>query len=89
MQEPPVDPAAAPGPQPGPRPAPHSGPQPAPGDGHYGTGLFAPDETGEGERIDYGALAYDAVTRARLTALGVGPGWRCLDVGAGTGTISR
>ncbi|MFJ8621967.1 class I SAM-dependent methyltransferase [Kitasatospora sp. NPDC093550] len=58
-------------------------------DGRYGTDLFAPDETGEGERIDYGALAYDAVSRARLTALGVGPGWRCLDVGAGTGTISR
>ncbi|MGW1614104.1 class I SAM-dependent methyltransferase [Streptomyces sp. NPDC002285] len=25
----------------------------------------------------------------RLRALGVGPGWRCLDVGAGTGTVSR
>ncbi|MEU9077681.1 class I SAM-dependent methyltransferase [Kitasatospora sp. NPDC004745] len=61
----------------------------APDEGHYGTDLFPPEETGEGERIDYGALAYDAVTRARLTALGVGPGWRCLDVGAGTGTISR
>ncbi|MER7585746.1 methyltransferase domain-containing protein [Kitasatospora sp. NPDC097691] len=60
-----------------------------PDDGRYGTDLFAPDGTGEGERIDYGALAYDAATRARLTALGVGPGWRCLDVGAGTGTISR
>ncbi|WP_042378275.1 class I SAM-dependent methyltransferase [Streptacidiphilus melanogenes] len=57
--------------------------------GHYGTDLFSPDETGEDERIDYGALAYDATSRARLTALGVGPGWRCLDVGAGTGTISR
>ncbi|MCX5387002.1 trans-aconitate 2-methyltransferase [Streptomyces sp. NBC_00083] len=59
------------------------------GAGRYGTGLFTPDATGEGERIDYGALAYDAVSRARLTALGVGPGWRCLEVGAGTGTISR
>ncbi|WP_042364165.1 class I SAM-dependent methyltransferase [Streptacidiphilus neutrinimicus] len=57
--------------------------------GHYGTDLFSPDATGEDERIDYGALAYDAATRARLTALGVGPGWRCLDVGAGTGTVSR
>ncbi|MFE9404297.1 class I SAM-dependent methyltransferase [Streptomyces sp. NPDC006530] len=55
----------------------------------HGTGLFTPDDKGEGERIDYGALAYDAVTRSRLTALGVGPGWRCLEVGAGTGTISR
>ncbi|MEV6974007.1 methyltransferase domain-containing protein [Kitasatospora sp. NPDC093806] len=65
------------------------GPRSAPGDGRYGTDLFAPDRTGEGERIDHGALAYDAVTRSRLAALGVGPGWRCLDVGAGTGTISR
>lgn len=65
------------------------GPPPVPDGGHYGTDLFTPDRTGEGERIDYGALAYDAVSRSRLTALGVGPGWRCLDVGAGTGTISR
>ncbi|MFG3280422.1 class I SAM-dependent methyltransferase [Streptomyces sp. NPDC048111] len=64
-------------------------PDPAPDGGRYGTGLFTPDATGEDERIDYGALAYDAVTRARLAALGAGPGWRCLDVGAGTGTISR
>jgi SAM-dependent methyltransferase len=63
--------------------------RPGPDDGRYGTGLFSPDAAGEGERIDYGALAYDASSRARLTALGVGPGWRCLDVGAGTGTISR
>ncbi|HEY3482305.1 MAG TPA: methyltransferase domain-containing protein, partial [Streptomyces sp.] len=43
----------------------------------------------EGERIDFGALAYDDTTMARLRALGAGPGWRCLDVGAGTGTVSR
>ncbi|WP_037607025.1 class I SAM-dependent methyltransferase [Streptacidiphilus rugosus] len=60
-----------------------------PDHGHYGADLFSPEQTGEGARIDHGALAYDAATRARLTALGVGPGWRCLDVGAGTGTISR
>ncbi|MEU9192612.1 class I SAM-dependent methyltransferase [Streptomyces hundungensis] len=64
-------------------------PESAEDSGRYGTGLFTPDGEGEGERIDYGALAYDAVTRARLTSLGVGPGWRCLEVGAGTGTISR
>lgn len=64
-------------------------PRPAEGAGRYGTDLFAPGESGEGERVDYGALAYDGFSRARLTALGVGPGWRCLDVGAGTGTISR
>lgn len=59
------------------------------GGGRYGKDLFAPDRTGEAQRVDYGALAYDTASRARLTALGVGPGWRCLDVGAGTGTISR
>jgi len=61
----------------------------APGGGRYGESVFRPERAGEGERIDYGALAYDDVTWARLRALGVGPGWRCLEVGAGTGTIAR
>lgn len=57
--------------------------------GRYGEGLFRPEETGEAGRIDLGALAYDEVSAARLTALGAGPGWNCLDVGAGTGTLAR
>ncbi|MFB7353284.1 class I SAM-dependent methyltransferase [Streptomyces gardneri] len=57
--------------------------------GRYGEDVFRPEQAGEGERIDFGALAYDAITMARLRALGAGPGWRCLDVGAGTGTVSR
>ncbi|MEU6878745.1 class I SAM-dependent methyltransferase [Streptomyces sp. NPDC046712] len=61
----------------------------APGGGRYGEAVFPPEQAGEGERIDFGALAYDDITMARLRALGVGPGWRCLDVGAGTGTVSR
>ncbi|WP_405870647.1 methyltransferase domain-containing protein [Streptomyces zaomyceticus] len=61
----------------------------APGDGRYGEAVFRPEREGEGERIDFGALAYDDITVARLRALGAGPGWRCLDVGAGTGTVSR
>ncbi|WP_432097031.1 class I SAM-dependent methyltransferase [Streptomyces sp. bgisy100] len=56
--------------------------------GRYGEDAFEPDVPGESERIDYGALTYDPLTRARLLALGVGPGWRCLDAGAGTGTVS-
>lgn len=60
----------------------------AAGGGRYGEAVFRPDQGGEGERIDFGALAYDDITVARLKALGVGPGWRCLDVGAGTGTVS-
>ncbi|GGY65225.1 class I SAM-dependent methyltransferase [Streptomyces omiyaensis] len=62
---------------------------PPPARPRYGEAVFRPEEAGEGERIDFGALAYDDVTMARLRALGVGPGWRCLDVGAGTGTVSR
>ncbi|MFJ8843346.1 class I SAM-dependent methyltransferase [Streptomyces cyaneofuscatus] len=58
-------------------------------DGRYGETFFSPEAAGEGERIDFGALAYDDITMARLRALGAGPGWRCLDVGAGTGTVSR
>ncbi|WP_406864661.1 methyltransferase domain-containing protein [Streptomyces sp. HUAS MG47] len=62
---------------------------PDPGSGRYGEAVFRPGQAGEGERIDYGALVYDDLTLARLRALGAGPGWRCLDVGAGTGTVSR
>lgn len=60
----------------------------AAGDGRYGEAFFRPGQAGEGERIDFGALAYDDLTMARLRAVGAGPGWRCLDVGAGTGTVS-
>ncbi|MEV7420266.1 class I SAM-dependent methyltransferase [Streptomyces sp. NPDC089919] len=59
------------------------------GGGRYGEAVFRPEQAGEGERIDFGALAYDGITMARLRALGAGPGWHCLDVGAGTGTVSR
>ncbi|WP_328392569.1 class I SAM-dependent methyltransferase [Streptomyces sp. NBC_00390] len=58
-------------------------------DGSYGEAVFRPEQAGEGDRIDFGALAYDDTTMARLRALGAGPGWHCLDVGAGTGTVSR
>ncbi|MFJ7164840.1 class I SAM-dependent methyltransferase [Streptomyces globosus] len=57
--------------------------------GRYGEDLFPPGLPGEGDRIDHAALVYDPYTRERLAALGAGPGTRCLDVGAGTGTIAR
>ncbi|MGY5007118.1 class I SAM-dependent methyltransferase [Streptomyces sp. 900105755] len=60
----------------------------APDGGRYGEAVFRPEQSGEDRRIDLGALTYDDFTMARLRALGVGPGWRCLDVGAGTGTVS-
>jgi SAM-dependent methyltransferase len=31
----------------------------------------------------------DPVTFGQLDAIGVGPGWRCLDVGAGAGSVTR
>lgn len=55
----------------------------------YGEAVFRPEQAGEAERIDFGALTYDDITMARLGGLGVGPGWRCLDIGAGTGTVSH
>lgn len=58
-----------------------------------------PDPTGGGRRSDSAALdrqihelresIADRITRRRLTALKVGVGWRCLEVGAGTGSIAR
>jgi ubiquinone/menaquinone biosynthesis C-methylase UbiE len=35
------------------------------------------------------AAAHDAITTARLADSGVGPGWRCLEVGAGGGSVAR
>jgi SAM-dependent methyltransferase len=32
---------------------------------------------------------FDPFTRARLSALGLGAGWRCLELGAGAGSITR
>ncbi|MFF3209990.1 class I SAM-dependent methyltransferase [Streptomyces sp. NPDC002886] len=57
--------------------------------GRYGERVFRPEAAGEGDRIDLGSLTYDAITMARLRQLGVGPGWSCLDIGAGTGTVAR
>lgn len=61
----------------------------SPDGGRYGEDEFRPEQPGEAERIDLGALAYDDLSMTRLRALGAGPGWHCLDIGAGTGTVSR
>ncbi|MFF7237922.1 class I SAM-dependent methyltransferase [Streptomyces collinus] len=58
-------------------------------EGHYGEDLFEPDDPAEAGRIDAAALVFDPFTTSRLRALGVGPGSRCLEVGAGTGTVAR
>jgi SAM-dependent methyltransferase len=41
------------------------------------------------EQRKYMQESLDPMTIARLESLGVGPGWRCLDVGGGGGSIAR
>lgn len=45
--------------------------------------------TREKHRLDALGTMNDPGTLAHLTQLGVGPGWRCLEVGAGSGTVAR
>lgn len=45
--------------------------------------------TTESERLRLLETCRDPGTTRRLAALGVGPGWRCLEVGAGHGSIAR
>src|SRR5437763_7248100 len=40
-------------------------------------------------RLRLSERIYDPASTRRLEALGVGPGWRCLEVGAGGGSITR
>jgi SAM-dependent methyltransferase len=51
--------------------------------------LFPHTVKGEGERLSALAVGFDPVTKRHLAALGLAPGWRCLEVGAGAGTIAR
>src|SRR6516164_6049908 len=43
----------------------------------------------ERERLALLTQFTDPITTRRLTDLGVGPGWRCLDVAAGNGSVAR
>jgi SAM-dependent methyltransferase len=51
--------------------------------------LFPHSWEGEGERLRALALAFDPITKRHVGALGLSEGWRCLEVGAGSGTIAR
>jgi ubiquinone/menaquinone biosynthesis C-methylase UbiE len=50
--------------------------------------LFSHTWEGEGDRLMALSSALDPTTRRQLAGVGVGDGWRCLEVGAGTGTIA-
>jgi SAM-dependent methyltransferase len=54
-------------------------------------GYFAEDTSDafERERLALLAEVSDPVTTRRLDDLGVGPGWRCLEAGAGDGSVAR
>jgi 2-polyprenyl-3-methyl-5-hydroxy-6-metoxy-1,4-benzoquinol methylase len=43
----------------------------------------------ERRRLSILERLFDSVTRDALTRLGVGEGWRCCEIGAGGGTITR
>lgn len=43
----------------------------------------------EARRLELLEQHADPTTRRRLAEVGVGPGWRCLEVGAGRGSIAR
>jgi SAM-dependent methyltransferase len=47
------------------------------------------EATAESERLALLERARDPGTTARLEALGIGDGWRCLEMGAGRGSIAR
>ncbi|MEY9905760.1 SAM-dependent methyltransferase [Catenulispora sp. MAP12-49] len=56
----------------------------------YGDRLFRPERTAtELPRLSALAAMYDDHTQRCLRALGISPGWRCLDVGAGPGHLAR
>lgn len=51
--------------------------------------VFGTSFVREEERLALGEAIWDPGTRAHLAALGVGPGWRCLEVGAGRGSVAE
>lgn len=51
--------------------------------------VFGSIEQTERDRLDGQSRLWDAFTFRRLESTGVGPGWHCLEIGAGTGTVAR
>ncbi|MFI5844536.1 methyltransferase [Catenuloplanes sp. NPDC051500] len=50
--------------------------------------LVETDPCDDEERLRLGELLWDSGTLDRLAALGVGPGWSCLEIGAGSGSVA-
>jgi SAM-dependent methyltransferase len=55
-------------------------------DGKYALDTAQP---GEKQRLDEQAKLWDPLSFRQLASLGVADGWRCLEVGGGTGTVAR
>lgn len=53
------------------------------------TYMFDTSDEGERDRLLAHAFMWDPVTRRRLDGMGVTEGRRCLEVGAGSGTVTR
>jgi SAM-dependent methyltransferase len=51
--------------------------------------VFATEFEGETRRMEAGEALWDPGTFDRLDRLGVGPGWSCLEVGAGCGSVAH
>ena len=51
--------------------------------------MFNTAESGEHQRLLAHAQVWDPVTFRRLKSTGLGEGWRCLEVGAGSGTVTE
>ena len=51
--------------------------------------IFDNSDAHEAERLAGIQAAFDAGTFRHLTELGVGDGWRCLEVGAGAGSVAK
>lgn len=51
--------------------------------------IFNTAEAGEYQRLLDQAYVWDRLTFRRLGEIGVGKGWRCLEIGAGSGTVVR
>ncbi len=50
---------------------------------------YDPSWSDEQKRLALLEQCYDPASTALLTRLGVGPGWQCLEVGVGNGSVSR